>query len=165
MVAGAAYLPATDEMFSTYRGGGAWLNGKPIQVSPRNELSDAILSHGDFNVGPDPKARAALNDEVRLARMNLAGAVQRLKCLGSAVVEGAYVASGRFEGYCMVTLKPWDVAVTSLLVEEAGGLVTDLHGGEWNTLRESALFSNGVLHSGLLEALDWDARRAPPPIG
>ncbi len=162
MVAGAAYLPATGEMYSAFRGGGAWLNGKPIRVSPRDLLADAILSHGDFNVGPDPKARDALNDEVRTARLHLAAAVQRLKCLGSAVVEGAYVAAGRFEGYCMVTLKPWDVAVTSLLVEEAGGKVTDLHGRAWNTRRESALFSNGTLHTDLLQALDWDARRAPP---
>jgi myo-inositol-1(or 4)-monophosphatase len=102
-----------------------------------------------------------MNGENFWARMRIADAVQRVKCLGSAAVEGAFVAAGRLDGYWMLSLHPWDVAVTSLLVQEAGGQVTDLRGEPWTLEKRSALFSNGILHSALLAALDWDRRQIP----
>jgi len=157
MVAGAIYLPASDELFTAIRGQGAFCNGQPIRVSPVSDLSQAIISHGDFNVGADEAARKSLNEANFFARMKTVSSVQRVKCLGSAVVEGAYVAGGRMEGYCMVILNSWDVAVTSLLVAEAGGRVTGLKGEPWDLTRRNALFSNGLLHGELLASLTWDA--------
>jgi myo-inositol-1(or 4)-monophosphatase len=165
MLCGAIYLPATDEMFTASRGGGAFLNGEPIHVSTTQDLSQAIISHGDFNVGPDEKSRRIFNEGNFLARMGTVSAVQRVKCLGSAVVEGAYVASGRMEGYCMVLLNSWDVAVTTLLVTEAGGRVTTLTGEPWNLSHRNALFTNGHLHDALLTSLTWDGQHPYTPGG
>jgi myo-inositol-1(or 4)-monophosphatase len=163
MLCGVIYLPASDEMFIAARGEGAYLNGERIKVSETAVLAQAIISHGDFNVGADEKTRRVLNEANFLARMGTVSAVQRVKCLGSAVVEGAYVASGRMEGYCMVILNPWDVAVTSLLVTEAGGKVTTLTGEPYALTHRNALFSNGILHQPLLNSLDWDGRHPYRP--
>lgn len=165
MLCGAVYLPVFGEMFTAVAGGGASLNGEPIRVSPRSGLSSAIVSHGDFNVGADDASRRALNAANFWGRMRTVSGVQRVKCLGSAVVEGAYVACGRMDGYWMVHLKPWDVAVTSLLVTEAGGRVTDLRGRPWTLESGDALFSNGLLHDALIDALAWDSRRVPAGDG
>jgi myo-inositol-1(or 4)-monophosphatase len=93
-----------------------------------------------------------------LAQARLVEVVQRIKCLGSAVIEGTYVATGRIDAYWMNYLKPWDVAVTTLLVAEAGGRVSDLRGNPWTLECGDALFSNGLLHDPLLAALDWGNR-------
>jgi myo-inositol-1(or 4)-monophosphatase len=85
--------------------------------------------------------------------MRPAAALQRVKCLGSAVVEGAFVAAGRMEAYCMLAMHPWDVAVGSLLVTEAGGKVTHLDGSDFDIEGKNALFSNGLLHAGMLDVL------------
>lgn len=156
VVCGAIYLPVFDELYTVSAGGGAFLNGAPLRVSAQTDLAAAVLSHGDYNVGDDA-VRDGLNADNRRAHGRMAGAVQRIKCLGSAVVEGAWVASGRLDAYWMTYLKPWDVAVTTLLVHEAGGRVTDLRGRPWSLGREEALFSNGLLHDALVATLDWNA--------
>ena len=161
MLCGAVYLPVFDELYTAVAGGGAFLNGERLRVSPCADLSNALVSHGDFNVSADDAERRRLNSENFWARMRTVGGVQRLKCLGSAAVEGAYVASGRLDAYWMVYLKPWDVSVTTLLVAEAGGTVTDIHGNPWALTSNTALFSNGLLHSTLLDALDWDRKQFP----
>lgn len=153
MVAGCIWLPALEEMYTASLGGGAYLNGKKIQVSGVSELRKAIISHGDFNVGTTDEARRELNAKNLESRGRAAAALQRVKCLGSAVVEGAYVAAGRMEGYCMLAMHPWDVAVGSLLVTEAGGKVTHLDGSAFDIEGKDALFSNGILHEGMLDVL------------
>jgi len=164
VICGAIYLPVYDELYTAVAGGGAFLNGEPIRVGACANLSEAIVSHGDFNVGADDQERRELNAENFWGRMRTVAGVQRVKCLGSAVVEGAYVALGRMDGYWMGYFKAWDVAVTTLLVTEAGGRVTDLQGRPWTLESRTALFSNGTLHAGLLEALDWDSKRVPDPL-
>ncbi len=150
---GAVFLPALNEMYTAQTGGGAFVNGNRLHVSSVTNLSQAVLAHGDFNVGADAAERQRLNAE-NLRDCSTAGwAAQRLKCLGSAAVEGAFVAAGRLDGYWMNSLWPWDVSVTALLVREAGGRVTDLRGETWTLEKRAALFSNGVLHPALLAAL------------
>jgi myo-inositol-1(or 4)-monophosphatase len=157
VLCGAIYLPVFDELYTVSAGGGAFLNGKPLRVSGAANITAAVLSHGDYNVG-DENVRDGFNATNRLAHGRMTEAVQRIKCLGSAVVEGAWVASGRLDAYWMTYLKPWDVAVTTLLVTEAGGCVTDLRGHPWALGCEEALFSNGTLHHELVAALGWDKR-------
>lgn len=156
MVAGAIWLPILDELYTATSGGGAFLNGDRIQVSSLARLDEAIVSHGDFNIGPTPEQRDALNRRCLSVRLRAASAVQRVKCLGSAVVEGSLVAAGRMEGYCMPAMKPWDVAVTSLLVVEAGGAVTRMNGSPFAVEGPDALFTNGVLHQDLVRLLRED---------
>lgn len=153
MVAGCIWLPALEEMFTVTLGGGAYLNGKRIQVSAVTDLHAAIISHGDFNIGDTQEQRYAYNERNLQSRGRAAAALQRVKCLGSAVVEGSFVAAGRMEAYCMLAMKPWDVAVGSLLVTEAGGQVTHLNGAPFNIDGPDALFSNGTLHQELLQVL------------
>ncbi len=161
VICGAIYLPALNELYTACRGGGAFLNNQIVHISPCLTLASAIISHGDFNVEADGPERKRMNGENFWARMRTLDAVQRIKCLGSAAVEGAFVSAGRLDAYCMLYLYPWDVAVTSLLVREAGGMVTDLSGVPWSLEKKSALFSNGLMHKELLELLDFDHRRIP----
>ncbi|MEO6096754.1 MAG: inositol monophosphatase family protein [Fibrobacteria bacterium] len=153
MVAGCIWLPALEEMFTVTLGGGAYLNGKRIQVSAVTDLHQAIISHGDFNIGNTQEQRQEMNQRNLESRGRAAAALQRVKCLGSAVVESSFVAAGRMEAYCMLAMKPWDVAVGSLLVTEAGGEVTHLNGAPFNIEGPDALFSNGAMHQELLKVL------------
>jgi myo-inositol-1(or 4)-monophosphatase len=153
MIAGAIYLPALDEMYSVSLGGGAFLNGQAIHTSSVMNLHEAIISHGDFNIGSTDDEREQFNSRNLLARGRTATAVQRIKCMGSAVLEGAFVAAGRMEAYCMLAMKPWDVAVAGLLVTEAGGKVSQLNGDTYAVEGPDVLFSNGHLHMDLLKIL------------
>jgi fructose-1,6-bisphosphatase/inositol monophosphatase family enzyme len=156
MAAGAIYLPALDELYTAIRGGGAFLNGKPIRVSAVDRLDEAIISHGDFNIGNTPEERQDMNRRNLSSRMRTASSVQRVKCLGSAVVEGSLVAAGRMEAFCMLAMKPWDVAVTGLLVAEAGGRVSGVDGRPFDVEGPDALFTNGILHDPLVALLRED---------
>lgn len=153
VVAGAIYLPALDELYSATLGGGAFLNDRPIRTSAVVDLQEAIISHGDFNIGNTESERLEMNAKNLSARVRTAAALQRVKCMGSAVLEGAFVAAGRMEAYCMLAMKPWDVAVAGLLVTEAGGKVTRLDGGPFSIEGPDVLFSNGHLHEELLKVL------------
>ncbi len=153
MIAGAIYLPALDELYSVTLGGGAFLNGKPIRTSPVVNLQEAIISHGDFNIGSTDSERQELNSRNVAARARTAAAMQRVKCLGTAVLEGAFVAAGRMEAYCMLAMKPWDVAVAGLLVTEAGGKASRLDGSAYSIEGPDVLFSNGHLHQELCKLL------------
>ena len=161
MLCGAICLPALGETYTVQAGGGAFLNGEPIHVSACTDPGQAILSHGDFNVGKDAEDSLRLNGENFRAHMRFAPLVQRIKCLGSAAVEGVFIAAGRLDGYWMTKLHPWDVAVTTLLVAEAGGRVTNLRGDPWNLEMRTALFSNGLLHDALIEKMAWDQQIIP----
>ncbi len=144
--AGAVYLPALDELFWAERGGGAWLNGTRIKVSARAQLSEALLATGFACI----RARQDRNNLPRFNR--LVPQIQGIRRSGSAAVDLAYVACGRLEGYWEDGVKPYDVAAGALLVEEAGGRVADLTGGErYPDL--GIVASNAALHERLVAAL------------
>lgn len=153
IVAGAIFLPALSELYTTTLGGGAFLNDSQIRTSELKNLRDAIISHGDFNIGNTEAERTEMNSRNLSARLHTAAAVQRVKCMGSAVLEGAFVAAGRMDAYCMLAMKPWDVAVAGLLVTEAGGKVSMLDGSHYRIEGPDVLFSNGHLHEELLKIL------------
>lgn len=136
--------PARDELFLAARGGGATRCGRPLRVSRRASLDDAVLATGI------PVANwTGQEDFLRQlgAVMPRCAGVRRF---GSAALDLAYVAAGRYDGYWERALAPWDVAAGALLVQEAGGRVTDLAGGtDW--LRGRAIAAtNGPLHGPLL---------------
>ena len=144
---GVIYDPMKDELFSVQRGAGAFRNGKPIGVSQETKLERALLATGfayDVHQAPD-------NNLEHFGRfIKRAQAVRRA---GAAALDLAYVACGRFDGFWELELHPWDVAAGLLLVEEAGGRVSDLNGGPVPAAGNRLLASNGHLHEPMLEVL------------
>jgi myo-inositol-1(or 4)-monophosphatase len=147
------YLPRLDEMYTSIRGEGAFCNGRAIHVSVTEDLERAVVSNGDFNVGPIPGIPALNAENIRIFAAQ-AGAMQRVKCVGSAVVEGCFTAAGRLDVYSMTMSYPWDIAGVALLVREAGGMVTHMDGSPLQ-IRDCAkmLFSNGKLHAKYLQTV------------
>jgi myo-inositol-1(or 4)-monophosphatase len=144
---GVVYDPTRDEMFVAERGGGAWLNDRRLSVSPTEALDLSLLVTGfpyDARTNPDNNLKEYATFSVR------ARAVRRL---GSALLDLAYVAAGRFEGFWELTLSSWDVVAAILLVEEAGGRVTDLRGGPLDIDHPRIVASNGRIHDQMLAVL------------
>lgn len=136
---GVIYDPIGDELFSAERGGGARLNGTRIHVSPSTALIDALLVTG-FPYSPEHRARQVRVFGAFLAR------TRGVRRLGSAALDLSYVAAGRFDAFWEEQLHAWDIAAGALLVEEAGGRVTDYHDQPLELFRGEILASNGPLH-------------------
>jgi myo-inositol-1(or 4)-monophosphatase len=144
IVAGLVYNPANDELYTAERGKGAFLNDQRLRVAARRRLADAVVacalphpSRGD--VERIRKEHAAAQDKV-------AG----LRRFGTASLDLAGVATGRFDAYWERGLSPWDMAAGIILVREAGGFVTDLDGGEAMLSTGDILAGNEIIHRDLL---------------
>lgn len=122
-VAGVVYAPALDQLFHAEKEGGAWLNDRPIQVSSCSRLMDALLATGFACL----REGFEKNNLVYLNR--ILPRVRDIRRCGSAALDLAYVAAGKYDGFWEMNLNIYDVAAGALLVEEAGGRVSDLHGG------------------------------------
>ena len=146
----AINLPKLGELYTAARGHGAFMNGKPIHVSQESDSIHAIVSNGDFNVGDASKINAQNSRNFA----HEAEAFERVKCLGSAVIEGCFTACGRIDCFVMTMSYPWDIAAIALMVEEAGGKSTRIDGAPLEFVdAEQAIFSNGVLHDTLIRTL------------
>jgi myo-inositol-1(or 4)-monophosphatase len=143
LVAGVIYDPLRDELFSAEKGKGAFLNGKPIRTSPISKLADALLATGF----PSRKRHASPNIHFYHEFTLRSHGVRRA---GSAALDLAYVAAGRLEGFWEFNLNPWDTAAGILLVEEAGGRVTDFAGRGYRIDSREILASDGGIHDELL---------------
>ena len=119
---GIIYHPYSDEIFVAERGKGALLNGSPISVSKRQNFSECLIS-----IGTSPYYRELAKENFRIFEKVFTDCAD-IRRLGSAALELAYVAAGRIDAYFERSLKPWDYAAGMLLVEEAGGKVTDYKG-------------------------------------
>ncbi len=150
---GAIYNPILDELFWARRGEGAYLNGQRIEVAPTKELIDALIATGF----PYTKTQKGRDFRFVIESMEqLLPYTRDIRRLGSAAVDLAYVACGRFTGFYEVNLKPWDVAAGILMVEEAGGMVTN-HLGEPYRFGDIIVATNGPIHRQLLKRLgSWD---------
>jgi myo-inositol-1(or 4)-monophosphatase len=145
VLAGAIFAPAMNELFLATLGGGATLNGVPIAVSPVNQLGSALTCTGFHPADFERNARFFR------AVSNRAQAVRRD---GSAALDLAYVACGRFDGFWEFDLHAWDVAAGTLLVREAGGRVTRIDGSASALDARSILASNGPIHDELQDVLE-----------
>ncbi len=128
VVAGMIYAPASGEMFWAEKGSGAFLNERRLRVSARREMSDAVFATGIPFAAVTPRNRLAFARTLG-ALMPATAGVRRF---GSAALDLAWVAAGRYDGYWELGLKAWDVAAGMLIVREAGGTVTDPAGAEFN---------------------------------
>jgi myo-inositol-1(or 4)-monophosphatase len=146
IVIGVTYDPTRDELFSAEQGHGANLNGRPIRVSATNEIGNALIVTGfpyDFKQRED-FARHLTEFLLRS---------RGVRRDGSAAIDMAYVACGRFDGFWEEGLNPWDVAAGYLLIEEAGGRVSYYNGAEFSIYSPPICASNGLIHSEMLDVL------------
>jgi myo-inositol-1(or 4)-monophosphatase len=151
----AIYDPNRRELFTAERGGGAFLNGRPLHVSTTETLVDAMLVTGfPYDV------HSRIEEIVGLfgAFLGRARAVRRL---GSAAIDLCYIAAGRMDGFWESDLKPWDVAGGALIVAEAGGRVTNMDGSAFASRGRHVLATNSLLHDAMLDLIR-DSRRQRP---
>ena len=166
VVLGVVYDPSQQELFVAERGQGAWLGDQRLRVSTAEVLDESLLVTGfPYNIRETPDTNlaewAAFSVRVRAVRR-----------LGSAVLDLAWLAAGRLEGYWELRVGPWDVAAGSLLVEEAGGRISDLTGGPLDLAAPAIVASNGRIHEAMLTVLrenrgwrDGEEAGPLPPVG
>ena len=147
VVAGVIYDPVKDEMYFAEKGSGAYLNDRRIRVSGRRELAESLFATGiPFKGAGEPdRFQAELH-----GFMHETAGVRRW---GTASLDLAYVAAGRYEGFWERGLSPWDVAAGQLLVKEAGGYVTTIDGGPFELEGRSILAASDNLHKAALALL------------
>ena len=143
----AIYDPTRNEMFAAERGQGATLNERRMRVSTVDYLNGSMLCTGfPYNVRERPNfARHFANFTME---------AQAVRRDGSAAIDLAYVACGRFDGFWEDGLKPWDVAAGVLLIEEAGGRVTDFNDEPLDIYTPKVLASNGLIHKAMMRVLE-----------
>jgi myo-inositol-1(or 4)-monophosphatase len=144
IVAGLVYNPANDELFVAERGKGAFLNEHRLRVAARRRLADSVIACGLPHLGRGDLEQ--FQREMAAIMPQVAG----LRRFGSAALDFAYVAAGRFDGYWERNLSPWDVAGGLLLVREAGGFVSDLDGKETMLTTGNVVAGNETIHAALV---------------
>lgn len=146
IVLGVTYDPTRNEIFSAEKGQGASLNNKPIHVSKTEKLSESLIVTGfPYDIAQRENFARYLTNFLLKSR-----GVRRD---GSAAIDMAYVACGRFDGFWEEGLNPWDVAAGLLLIEEAGGEVSYYDGSKFNIYTPPICASNGLIHSEMLDVL------------
>jgi myo-inositol-1(or 4)-monophosphatase len=147
IVCGAVYDPWRDEMFSGARGQGAFVNGRRMQVSQPDKLGDALIMTG-FPYG----VRQKMDDAMSQFRAFMFES-QAVRRGGSAALDLCYNALGRVDGFWEMDLHPWDTAAGAVILEEAGGRVTDFSGGPFSIYGKQIVASNGRIHDEMVGVL------------
>lgn len=147
VVVGVIYNPIFNELFFSQKGHGAYFNGEKIRVSSINDMKQALLSTG-FPYDLPTSKKNNINHFV-----NFLYHAQAVRRDGSAAMNLAYIACGRFDGHWEMKLNPWDMAAGVLLVREAGGTITDFKGEGFSIYGDELVASNGLLHDQLIEVL------------
>ncbi|AFH48778.1 Myo-inositol-monophosphatase [Ignavibacterium album JCM 16511] len=147
-IAGVVYDVMRDVLYSAEKGSGAFENGKRINVNSNDNIAESLLVTGfPYNVAENPEKVF----ERFIEMLKVARAVRRL---GSAAIDFCYVANGVFDGFWEVHLNPWDICAGKLIVEEAGGKVTDFNGNPISIFNKTILSTNGKIHDKMIELLN-----------
>lgn len=146
-VAGVIHDPNSSETYSAWLGGGAWLNDKSIHVSSIEQLDASLLATGfpydDFG-----------REEYYIALFRaLMRETRGMRRLGSAALDMAWTACGRFEGFYEYGLNPWDVAAGTIIIREAGGRVSEFNGGNDPVFGDDLICTNGKIHDALSQVI------------
>jgi len=147
LVSALIFNPVIDEMFVAERGHGAFLNDKRLRVAARSNLADIIVASGAPFLGKDGR------EEFLKEADSILGATSGIRRFGSAALDLAWVAAGRFDAFWERKLQPWDIAAGLLLVREAGGMVSDLTGRDQMLQTGDVLACNDTLHRTLLSMI------------
>lgn len=148
LLCGVIYQPLLDELFYAGKGKGAFLNGRQIAVSPSDDIHTSLLVTGfPYNVDKNP-----YNCVDTFVKIVLKGIP--IRRLGSAALDLAYVACGRFDGFWEADLHPWDLAAGVIIVEEAGGKVTKYDGKAFNIYDITILATNGIIHEQIMDVIN-----------
>ena len=138
ILCGVIYSPMTEELFTAETGGGAFLNGQSYTVTQQTSLLHSFLVTGfPYSVKENPLH--CIEHFAHIVGMGIP-----IRRLGSAALDLAYVAVGRFDGFWEVALQPWDMAAGALLVKEAGGIVIDYSGNDLNILQSSSIIAGNI---------------------
>jgi len=143
---GAVYDPVREEMFSAWKGGGAYLDGIPIRSRATTSMDDCLFSYG-------LSYSSAERAQVMAVSAYMAPICLSVRDLGSAALALCYVACGRMDCYFHSHLMPWDAAAGKVILEEAGGIMTDLGGRPWTFATRGTLAAGPLIHGPLLEVL------------
>jgi len=153
---GVIYNPMLDEMFVAEKGKGAFLNGKKITVSNTTDISKGLLATGfPYDI------RSDRNNNINYFN-GMAKSAQAIRRAGSAALDMAYIAAGRFDGFWELKLMPWDMAAGWLMIRQSGGIVTDLFGGAFHLESPHVLATNGKIHHGMIDIFSRIDRESMP---
>lgn len=144
---GYIYAPVRGDLFHAVREGGAFLNDKAIRVSEQAQLSTSLIATGF------PYDDMGFRDKYFLLLNEVMDQSQGMRRMGSAALDLAYVAAGRFEAFFEYNLNAWDVAAGALILQEAGGQVSDFEGGDNYLFGQQIVASNGKIHQDILQIL------------
>ena len=146
VIMGIVYNPCTKEMFFAEKGKGAFLNNKKIMVSNKNNIKDALLAFAlPSNIKTSQKTLSLLS--------KIFGSVRGIRNPGSAALNMCYVAAGKFDLFLSLSLNSWDAAAAFLIVEEAGGKVTNLKNKRWAINDETCIATNKMLHDKFIKLI------------
>lgn len=144
---GLVYDPVSGELFTAQRGGGAYLNNRRIRVSRNPEMKNALIGTGF------PYRDVAYLDKYLAIFRELVPLTAGMRRPGSAALDLAFTAAGRYDGFWEFRLKPWDIAAGALLVREAGGVVTDVRGDEDYLATGDIVAGNLKIHAALMNTI------------
>jgi len=147
IAASVVYNPVMDELYTAERGAGAFLNDRRLRVAARRRLEDCVIGSVMPHLG------RAHHGTYLVELRNVMGEVAGIRRLGSAALDLAFVAAGRFDGYWASDIKPWDIAAGILLVREAGGFVSDKDNGQAMLDKGHIIAGNEIIHTALLKTL------------
>ena len=148
MVAGVIFNPITDELYTAEKGKGAFLNDHRLRVAARTTLADCVVSTGIPHRGRDQHPRFLR--EMERVMKEVAG----IRRTGSAALDLAWTAAGRFDGYWEYGIKPWDMAAGIVICREAGGFVTDIDGGTDMFAKGNVIAGNDKIRKALLAQIE-----------
>jgi myo-inositol-1(or 4)-monophosphatase len=148
LLMGAVYNPMMNELFFAEKGKGATLNGRPIRVSGNGNFKTAFLVTG-FPYNWPESAEHPIKVFEKLVLEGLP-----VRRLGSAAIDLCWVACGRYDGFWEYNLQPWDVAAGYLIVEEAGGRISDFGGKDYDVFDKETLATNGLIHEDMLRVIN-----------
>ena len=145
---GVIFNPILNEMFIAEKGNGAFLNNSRIRVSKKKKIKDALLVTGG------PKGSSKIKDKIFSEYINVSKNVSNVRKFGSAALDMAYVACGRFDGYWQRELNYWDIAAGIILIKEAGGFINFFEEDENLPLKKNILATNSNIHEDLMDLLN-----------